>query len=136
MELIENKYEMAGLMMLPPHARDVADHLLTVTPLNKLMEMREQNQPDTNLLKQFNAPAKLWLEILNAALLAKTTYFLDNPYFTEEELLFLIKTACSSINMPLEVYSIKDVLEMSAEDYPVFCDWLKELTKHLKNMHS
>ncbi len=134
MQLIENKYESAGLLKLPPHARDVAEHLLTVTPLDQLLTLRQAENPDEALLRDFNAPARLWNDILDATLLAKTTYFLSNPNFTKEELLYLMKIACSSIKRPLNIYSVKEVIEMSKEDYPVFAEWLTQFAKQLKSL--
>ncbi|WP_029406507.1 hypothetical protein [Thiomicrorhabdus sp. Milos-T2] len=132
MHLLENKYETAGLLKLPPHARDIAEHLLTLTPLNQLLLMQQANDPDTALLNEHHVPITLWPDILNATLLAKTTYFLPNPNFNKEELLYLMKAACSSIGLPLNVYSVKEVIEMSAEEYPVFSEWLNTFAKQLK----
>ena len=134
MELIENKYETAGLLMLPPHARDVAEHLLTITPLDKLLTMQQNLEPDRQLLKRFNAPEALWKDIVNATLLAKATYFFINPDFSKEELLYLMKAACLGVDRSLSVYSVKDVIEMSTEDYPVLTDWLTQMAMQLKNV--
>jgi len=134
MELIENKYETAGLLMLPPHARDVAEHLLTITPLDKLVAMQQTLEPDQKLLKRFKAPESLWKDILNAALLAKATYFFVNPDFSKEELLYLMKAACLGIDKPLNVYSVKEVIEISGEDYPVLTEWLTEMAMQLKKL--
>ena len=133
MQLLENKYEKAGLLLLPPNARDVAEHLLTVMPLEKLLQMQQENQPDINLLKDFNVPKTLWLDILNATLLAKSTYFIINPKLCTEEIMYLMKVACNSIDRPLNIYSIKEVIEMSRDDYPIFTEWLAELGRLLKS---
>jgi len=133
MHLIENKYENAGLLKLPPNARDVADQLLTTTPLSELLLMLEAQSPNLEQLDQHNVPEALWDDILKATLLAKTTYFLPNEMFSKEEILYLIKAACLSINLPLHIYSIKDVIDMSQEEYPVFTDWLKGFTKDLRD---
>ncbi|BCN92324.1 hypothetical protein THMIRHAM_01090 [Thiomicrorhabdus immobilis] len=132
MHLIENKYETAGLLKLPPHARDIAEHLLTLTPLNELLLMWQADEPNQDLLHEHRVPEKLWPEIINATLLAKTTYFLPNPNFTKEELLYLMKAACSSIGLPLNLYSVKEVIEMSREEYPIFSEWLKTFANLLK----
>jgi len=134
MHLIENKYETAGLQNLPPHARDVADQLLTVTPLSELLTIWQDNTPNSELLQEHKAPEQLWPDIVNAALLAKVTYFLPNENFTKEELLYLMKAGCASIKLPLNVYSIKEVVEMSENDYPVFSQWLTDFAKHLKTL--
>ena len=134
MNLIENKYETAGLWKLPPHARDVAEELLTVTPLDELLVIWQEQKPDHKLLQRFHAPVTLWPDILNATLLAKTTYFILNPDFTRQELLYLMKIACASVNRPLDTYSIKEVIEMSQEDYPIFVDWLTEFASQLKQL--
>jgi len=132
MHLIENKYETAGLLKLPPHARDIAEHLLTITPLHELLLIWQDGTPNKDLLHRHHVPESLWEEIINATLLAKTTYFLPNPNFTKEELLYLMKAACSSIKLPLNAYSVKEVIEMSQEGYPVFNSWLTSFAKQLK----
>lgn len=134
MELLDHNFEKAGLLSLPPHARDVAEHLLEISALDQLISMQQENRADVNLLQSFNAPETLWLEIINAALLAKTTNFVQNPKFSKEELLYLMKVGCSSINRPLNVYSVKEVIEMSSEDYPIFARWLAKLAKQLKTL--
>lgn len=132
MHLIENKYETAGLLLLPPHARDVAEELLTTTPLNELLAMQENPEPNNSLLQTYNVPETFWVEILNAAILAKTTYFILNPDFTKEEILYLMKAACRSIDRPLNVYPVREVIEMSREEYPVFSEWLSLFARRLK----
>ena len=92
----------------------------------------ERGTPDKDLLHRHHVPESFWEEILNATLLAKATYFLTNPNFTKEELLYLMKAACSSIKLPLNAYSVKEVIEMSQEDYPIFSDWLTHFAKQLK----
>ncbi|HHT00209.1 MAG TPA: hypothetical protein ENK73_05060 [Thiomicrospira sp.] len=118
MHLIENKYETAALLKLPPNARHIAEHLLSITPLSELLIMVQDGTPDQNLLKEYNAPKSLWDDVLKATLLAKTTYFLPNEKFTKEEFLYLIKSACLSVDLPLNIYSIKEVIEMSQQEYP------------------
>lgn len=132
MQLLENKFEDAGLLALPPNARDVAEHLLTIMPLDKLLIMQDENKPNHQLLQENKVPTKQWQDILNAVILAKTTYFVINPSFSKQEVLFLMKAACLSINRPLNVYSVKEVLEMSRTEYPIFSIWLSELTQLLK----
>ena len=132
MHLIENKYETAGLLNLPPHARDIAEHLLTVTPLSDLLVLWQAKEPNRELLRLHKVPESFWNEILDATLLAKTTYFLPNEKFTKEEITYLMKAACESIQLPLNAYSVKDVIKMSKEDYPVFNEWLITFAKQLK----
>ncbi|MDX1353214.1 MAG: hypothetical protein R3254_09390 [Thiomicrorhabdus sp.] len=136
MHLIENKYETASLLKLPPHARDVGEYLLTITPLNKLLHLWQEKQPDLELLHFYKVPESYWNEILDATLLAKTTYFLPNDKFTKEELLYLMKAACESIHLPLSSYSVKEVIEMSEEEYPVFSEWLRLFANLLKEKKS
>lgn len=133
MQLLENNFENGAIQQLPPNARDLAEHLLTITPLEKLLTMQQEDKPDKRLLSEFNVPKKHWIDILNATILAKTTYFVVNPNFSADEILYLMKAACLSINRPLNVYSVKDVIEMSQEDYPIFTNWLTKLAKQLKN---
>ena len=132
MQLLENKFENAGLLKLPPNARDIAEHLLTITPLDKLLSMQTAGLPDNSLLREHKVSVKHWQDIINAVILAKTTYFVINPSFNKEEILYLMKAACLSINRPLNVYSVKEILEMSRAEYPIFSIWLSELAQLLK----
>jgi len=132
MHLIENKYETAALLKLPPNARDIAEELLTKTALNELLIMWQSKEPNINLLTHHKVPASLWSEVIDATLLAKTTYFLPNEKLSKEEILYLIKVACHSINKPLNAYTIKDVIELSREEYPVLSQWLTDFAKLLK----
>lgn len=132
MHLIENKYETAGLLLLPPHARDIAEHLLTITPLSELLLMQHNQKPNHELLLRHKVPVEFWEEIIDATLLAKATYFLPNEKFSRDEILYLIKVGCLAVKMPLDTYSIKDVIDEKGEDYPIFIDWLKTLTKLLQ----
>ena len=132
MHLIENKYETAGLLKLPPHARDVGEHLLTITPFNELLSLWQAKQPDKELLHLYKVPEAYWNEILDATLLAKTTYFLPNDHFTKEELLYLMKAACESIHLPLSLYSVKEVIKMCEDEYPVLSEWLTLFAERLR----
>ena len=132
MHLIENTYETAGLLLLPPHARDIAQHLLTVTPLSELLLMWQNQKPNHELLIRHKVPVEFWEKIIDATLLAKTTYFLPNKTFNRDEVLYLIKAGCLAIKMPLDTYSVKDVIDAKSEDYPIFADWLKQFTKLLQ----
>ena len=132
MHLIENKYETAGLLLLPPHARDIAQHLLTVTPLSELLLMWQNQKPNHELLIRHKVPVEFWEKIIDATLLAKVTYFLPNSTFNRDEVLYLIKAGCLAIKMPLDTYSVKDVIDAKSEDYPIFADWLKQFTKLLQ----
>jgi len=132
MHLIENNYEKTALLQLAPHARDVAEQILTVTPLNELLQLWLSKEPDTTLLTLHKVPIGMWSEIVDAALLAKVTYFLPNERFDKEEVLYLIKIACLSINKPLSAFTIKEVIELTKEDYPVFSHWLTDFAFLLK----
>lgn len=132
MHLIENKYETAGLLLLPPHARDIAQHLLTVTPLSELLLMWQNQKPNHELLIRHKVPVEFWEKIIDATLLAKVTYFLPNSTFNRDEVLYLIKAGCLAIKMPLDTYSVKEVIDAKSEDYPVFINWLKQLAKLLQ----
>ncbi|WP_040727017.1 hypothetical protein [Thiomicrorhabdus sp. Kp2] len=132
MHLIENKYETAGLLKLPPHARDIGEYLLTIIPLNELLILWQAKQPNRELLHFYKVPEVYWDEIIDATLLAKTTYFLPNDNFTKEELLYLMKAACESIHLPLNAYSVKEVIKMSQDEYPIFSEWLTLFARQLK----
>jgi hypothetical protein len=90
MQLIENNYENASLLKLPPNARDIAEHLLTLKPLHELLMMWQENSPDLELLSEHRVANQHWEAILKAALLAKITYFFENTNFSEDEVLYFI----------------------------------------------
>ena len=135
MQLIENKYETALLRQLPPHARDIAEHLLTIKPLHVLLTLWQENTPDIELLNKHHVPIEYWSDILNATILAKTTYFFENSNFSEKEILYLLKVACASAGMPLKAYSLKEIIEMSKHEMPVFHEWLIGFAQLLKQAH-
>lgn len=132
MQLFENRYENALLLKLPPKARDLAENLLALKPLNELLELSQKNKPDTELLATHGVPHEYWQPILNATILAKTTSFLANSNFNQEEVLYLIKAATASAGMPLNKYTLRDVIELSKADLPILNLWLKEFAKLLK----
>ncbi|NPA72665.1 MAG: hypothetical protein GXO35_07535 [Gammaproteobacteria bacterium] len=133
--LIEPLPEQGLLQQLPPHARDVAEHLLTVMPLSELLISWQGAVPDHPLLEAHNVPIALWMPILEAALLAKITSFTINEQFSQEEMLYLIKIACASARMPLDAYSLKEVLAVSQAGLPVLYEWLVRFTSLLKQAH-
>ena len=135
MQLIENKYETALLLQLAPNARDIAEYLLTVKPLDVLLTMWQENVPDVDLLTQHHVASKHWEGILKAAILAKITYFFENPNFSEEEILYLLKAACACAALPLKAYSLGEVIEMSKNEMPIFHQWLVGFARLLKQVH-
>lgn len=135
MQLMENNYEDALLLKLPPNARDVAEHLFTFRPLHELLILWLDNEPDFELLTERHVASQHWEAILNATLLAKMTYICDNPKFNQEEVLFLLKIACASAGLPLKAYTLAEVVELSKEDLPIFHDWLKRFAHRLKTTH-
>jgi len=128
MQLLENRYEKALLLQLPPKARDVAEVLLNTLSLAELLSMWQQNTPDKMLLNEHQVPHKEWYAILNATVLAKSTYFLANAQFTKEEALYLIKAACGSAGLSLTKHSLKEAVQLSLSDFPVLHEWLLEFS--------
>lgn len=129
MELLENDYEQKLLMALPPNARDIALGLLSTKSLGELLSLRESQQPDKNLLASKKVAERYWFDILNAATLAKSTYFLPNPSFTQEEIFFLIKAACSSINYPIKQATLVDLMDFTLKkDMPILHEWLQKFS--------
>lgn len=135
MQLIENDYENALLLKLPPNARDIAEHFLTFKPLHELLTMWQENTPDLELLTEHRVTNQYWEAILKATLLAKTTYFFENPNFSEDEILYLLKIACASADLPLKAYSLAEVMDLSKDEMPIFHNWLKHFTQLLKIAH-
>jgi hypothetical protein len=109
--------------------------LLTVKPLDVLLTMWLQNEPDLNWLSQHHVANILWEDILKGTILAKITYFFENPNFNEAEVLYLLKAACASAEYPLKVYSLAEVIEMSELEMPVFHQWLLHFAHLLKQVH-
>ncbi|QCU89210.1 hypothetical protein [Thiomicrorhabdus sediminis] len=132
MHLVENKYETAGLQALAPNARDIAEHLLTVTPLSELVLMVQQPSPRFELLIEHKVNADLWPAIVKAALLAKATYFLPNRNFNKDEISYLMKAAALAVDMPLDIYSVKDIVQLHHSHYPVLVDWLKQMLELMR----
>ncbi len=135
MQLIENNYENASLLKLPPNARDIAEHLLTFKPLHELLMMWQENRPDLDLLSEHRVANQHWEGILKAALLAKTTYFFENANFSEDEVLYLLKIACASADLPLKAYTLAEVMDLSKDEMPIFHNWLKRFAQLLKTAH-
>lgn len=121
-------------MALPPHAHDIAEHLLALTPLNELLFLQQTNQPNRDLLAQHKVPTALWPDIVKAAVLAKVTGFMDNPQWTKEEILYLIKAACTAADLPLKAYTLAEVMERSIDKMPVLHQWLTRLTQQLQHL--
>jgi len=132
MQLLENRYEKALLLQLPPKARDIAENWLAQKPLNELLELSQKNKPNTELLEAYDVPDEYWQPIINATVLAKTTYFLANSNFSQEEILYLIKSATASAGMPLGEYTLGEVIKLSKADLPILNLWLMEFAQLLK----
>ena len=132
MQLLENKYEKTLLLQLSPKARDVAEGLLNSLSLAELLSMWQKNTPDEALLNKHQVPHKEWYAILNATILAKTTYFLANPRFTKAEIFYLIKAACGSAGHSLTKHSLKEAIQLSQPNFPVLHEWLLEYSILLK----
>lgn len=131
MHLIENVLEQKLLLDLPPHARDIAMEYISTKSLGELLDLWQETKPDLSQLSAKNIPHSMWKPLINAALLAKVTYFLPNPDLTQEEMLFLIKIACMSAGYPLNTYSLADVMVMTKEDMPVLHNWLQQFADFL-----
>lgn len=135
MQLIENGYENALLLKLPPNARDIAERFLTFKPLHELLIMWQENRPDLELLNEHRVANQHWEAILKATLLAKTTYFLENANFNEAEILYLLKIACASAGLPLKAYNLTEVMALSKDEMPIFHNWVKRFAQRLKIAH-
>ena len=132
MQLFENRYEKTLLLQLSPKARDVAEALLNTKSLAELLSIWQQNTIDEALLEEYQATNEHCYPILNATVLAKTTYFLANPNFTQEEVLYLIKAASASAGISLTKHSLKEVIQLRQSDFPVLHEWLLEFSRLLR----
>ncbi len=133
MHPLEQKYEQTLLLQLPPQNRDIANRLLEQYSLAELLSMWQQYPPEQALLDTHNTSENDWYPILTAAILAKTTCFIENPHFTQPERLYLIKAACGSAGLPLTKYSLKEVIHLSQNRFPVLHEWLLRLSNQLKS---
>lgn len=132
MELLESDYEQKLLLELPPHARDLANELLSTRSLGELLSLREQPEPDQALLASKHVHERHWYDMMNAAVLAKTTYFLPNPKFNQKEIYYLIKVASSCIRYPLKQGNLKDLIDFTeTQDMPVLTNWLENFSQLL-----
>ncbi|MPQ77181.1 hypothetical protein [Hydrogenovibrio sp. JE_KL2] len=132
MELLENDYEQTLLQALPPNARDLALELLSTYSLGQILALREKTEPDKELLATKHVSDRYWLPLINAAILAKSTYFLPNPKFSQDEIFYLIKAACSSINYPIKQATLKELMEFTqAKEMHVLSKWLQDFSELL-----
>lgn len=132
MELLENDYEQKLLMDLPPNARDLAQELLSTRSLGELLSLRESAEIDKDLLASKRVSERYWSDLINAAILAKSTYFLPNPKFSQDEIYFLIRTASSTINYPIKQSALKDLIEFTkTKEMLVFANWLEQFSELL-----
>lgn len=132
MNLIENKYEEKLLMSLPPNARDIALDLFARTPLSKLLQDLLVIKPDTVRLAQHNVNEHEWKPILQAATLAKITYFLPDGKYSQKEILYLLKVVCLCIDYPQPKISFYAVASLVKHDMPTLYDWLNNLSKLMR----
>ncbi len=133
MQSLEDRYEKTLLLKLSPKARDVAVTLLKTKSLAELLTMWQENTIDALLLGEFQVSEEHSYAILNAAILAKTTCFLANPNFTQEETLYLIKAASASAGLSLKKHALKDVIQLSRVDFPVLHEWLLDFSVLIKS---
>lgn len=129
--MIENDYEDKKLLDLPPNARDIALDFLGTRSLGQLLRMLHQNDPNMKILSEKHVAKNLWKPILEATILAKTTYFIPNPSFDQEQMSFLLKSACLAAGYPLSVYSLAEVLQITRKEMPIFHEWLSDFAEEL-----
>lgn len=130
MQLIEKTYEKKALLDLPPNVRDLAEDLLSRYSLAQLLSLQAQKEPpefEKTLLKEYNTLSRYWLPVLQATLLAKATYFLPNQEMNQNQILYLIKLACTNAGYPLGIYSLADIIEITKNDMRVLSEWLKHM---------
>jgi hypothetical protein len=132
MNLVENKYEDKLLMDLPPNARDIALDLFARTPLGKLLQDLQMIKPNTELLAEHKVAESYWKPILQAATLAKITYFLPNGKYSQEEILYLLKVVCLCVDYPQKNISFYGVAFFIKTDMPTLHNWLNELSKLMR----
>jgi len=134
MALSEKKYERHLLQELPPNARDVAEFLFSNKPLLFFLKQQATAKVDHALLEQSKVSPKLWPEIIQAALLAKITYFEPNPNLTAEQLEFLMEKACDLVNMPMQQLSVEQIIELTHNNMTWFAKWLHQMSAQRKKL--
>lgn len=132
MPLNDKNYENHYLQELPPHARDIAQFLYNGKPLVFFIQQWTQPNPDKELMDQKKVPHALWNDIIEAAFLAKLTYIQPNDKFNKDQLLFLIHTSCQIVKMPLNEYSMDEIIETYRDQMPKYCKWLLEMMVKLR----
>lgn len=132
MHLLENSFERKLLNDLPPNARDIAEEFLATKSLGDLLLLLKKDTPDTKTLEEKKVREHFWLPIIKAAILAKTTYLLPNQQLTREEILFLIKAICLSIDYPSQEIVLKDMIEYAKKKEMTTLNlWLSQFSKLL-----
>ncbi len=127
--LTENKYEDKLLSDLPLNARDIAVNFFTHSSLKEMLVKLQEKEPDLDVLKEYKVSPEHWIAILQAAILAKTTCFLPQKSFSQQEILYMVKIVCICIDYPTDDFSIVAVADYTKEDMPILHDWLLNLSR-------
>ena len=94
--------------------------------------MVQQPKPNFDLLVEHKVNIGLWPAIVKATLLAKATYFLPNKNFNKDEITYLMKAAALAVDMQLEIYTVKDIVQLHQKNHPILVNWLKQLLELLR----
>lgn len=128
-----HRYEDQLIRRLPPNAQHVAELLLSQTSLAELLVIRDAQQIDLLLLAQNNVPVGLWSDIVQAALLARITYFDPSPLLDQEKILLLVKLAIETIGFSLTT-PLPQVVTAVKDHYPRLTAWLVSMAQLLSKL--
>ena len=107
---------------LPFSVREAATDLIRYASLKDMLEIRQEG-PTEFLQSRFNLNQEQWLQVVNAVIMTKVSYFQVELHFPNRYIDKLIEIACyahgMSSNDPIELY--QSVLS----DHPNFAAWIK-----------
>ncbi|QBZ83894.1 hypothetical protein GHNINEIG_01962 [Hydrogenovibrio crunogenus] len=129
--------EAGFLDALPNSLRPAAADLLHYYRLSQLIIMRKEGVDD-DLKKRFDLKTMHWLQVLDAVILTKVSYFDVTTQMTPKHINKLLEITAFALHEPDATLS--ELIKRVEKDYVFFADWLKqvhevrmEFVKHAKS---
>lgn len=129
--------EAGFLDALPNSLRPAAADLLHYYRLSQLIMMRKEGVDD-DLKKRFDLKTMHWLQVLDAVILTKVSYFDVTTQMTPKHINKLLEITAFALHEPDATLS--ELIKRVEKDYVFFADWLKqvhevrmEFVKHAKS---
>lgn len=116
--------EAGFLDALPNSYRDAAADLLHFYRLSQLLDMR-LNGVYTEVAKRFDLKEIQWMEVLDAVILTKVSYFDVSMQMSPKQINKLIEIAAFALHHPGA--NLSELYQLVAKDYRFFADWLKHV---------